>query len=234
MSVFRLGPEPVFPDPRDADPDGLLAVGGDLGSERLLRAYAAGIFPWYERPPILWFSPDPRMVLVPDSFHASRRLRRTLRQAPFSLRCDSAFGAVIRACASVPRRGQRGTWITPDMVRAYERLHELGFAHSCEAWQSGRLVGGVYGVSLGRAFFAESMFHLRSDASKVALAVLVFQLQKWSFDLVDCQLPTPHLESLGAEPWTRERFLRALHHSLGHETRRGPWSLEEDADAAVP
>jgi leucyl/phenylalanyl-tRNA--protein transferase len=226
MSVFRLGLDPVFPDPREADPDGLLAVGGDLCPERLLAAYAAGIFPWYDRPPILWFSPDPRMVLVPDSFHVARRLRRTLRQGVFSLRCDSAFGTVIRACASVPRRGQLGTWITPEMVVAYEKLHELGFAHSCEAWQAGRLVGGVYGVSLGRAFFAESMFHVRSDASRVALAALVFRLQDWGFDLIDCQLPAPHLATLGAEPWPRQRFLDALRRSISHPTRPGPWSLD--------
>jgi leucyl/phenylalanyl-tRNA--protein transferase len=178
MVVYRLGGEARFPDPDEAEPDGLLAVGGDLRPERLLEAYARGIFPWYERPPILWFSPDPRLVLRPAELHVARRLRRRLRQGRFTLRCDHAFGSVARACARVRRSGQRGTWITPEMLDAYGELHRLGFAHSCEAWEGDELVGGLYGVSLGAAFFGESMFHTRSDASKAALVALVWQLAR--------------------------------------------------------
>ena len=232
MTVYRLGREALFPDPREAEPDGLLAVGGDLRPERLLAAYARGIFPWYERPPILWFSPDPRMVLVPGELHVARRLRRRLRQGAFELRLDTAFADVIRACATVKRRGARGTWITPAMIEAYCALHELGFAHSCEAWAGGALVGGVYGVSLGAAFFAESMFHLRDDASKAALAALVWQLEVWGFALLDAQLATPHLGSLGLREWPRERYLSALARALEEPTRRGRWTLDPGVLAA--
>ncbi len=225
VTVYRLGREPAFPDPREAESDGLLAVGGDLRPERLLAAYARGIFPWYERAPVLWFSPDPRMLLVPGELHVARRLRRRLRQGAFELRLDTAFADVIRACASVKRRGARGTWITPEMLEAYSALHELGYAHSCEAWLGDELVGGVYGVSLGAAFFAESMFHLRDDASKAALTALVWQLEAWSFTLFDAQLPTPHLASLGLRPWPRERYLAALARALERPTRRGRWTL---------
>jgi leucyl/phenylalanyl-tRNA--protein transferase len=232
VTVYRLGREARFPDPREAEPDGLVAVGGDLGPERLLAAYAHGIFPWYERPPILWFSPDPRMVLVPGEFHASRRLRRRMRQGTFELRLDGSFAEVIRACARAKRRGGRGTWITPDMIEAYGRLHALGFAHACEAWSGGTLVGGVYGVSLGAAFFAESMFHLRDDASKAALAALVWQLEAWGFELLDAQLHTPHLETLGLHEWPRERYLAALARALERPTRRGRWTLDAGVVAA--
>ena len=232
MTVYRLGREALFPDPREAEADGLLAVGGDLRPERLLAAYACGIFPWYERAPILWFSPDPRMLLVPAEFHASRRLLRRLRQGAFELRLDTAFGEVIRACATVKRRGARGTWITPDMIEAYCALHELGFAHSCEAWSGDALVGGLYGVSLGAAFFAESMFHRRDDASKAALAALVWQLEAWGFELLDAQLHTPHLEALGLREWPRERYLDALARALERPTRRGRWTLSADVLSA--
>ena len=228
MTVYRLGAAACFPDPDEAEPDGLLAVGGDLRPERLLEAYARGIFPWYERPPILWFSPDPRLVLRPGDLHVSRRLRRSLRQQRFVLRCDHAFDAVTRACARAPRPGQRGTWITPEMLDAYGELHRLGFAHSCEAWQGDVLVGGLYGVSLGAAFFGESMFHTRSDASKAALVALVWQLEAWGFELFDCQLPAPHLERHGARRWPRARFLAALARALRAPTRRGTWSLDTD------
>jgi len=226
MAVYRLRADLAFPPPSDAEPSGLLAVGGDLSPERLLRAYSLGIFPWYEAPPILWFSPDPRMLIAPGALHVSRRLLRTLRQGRFELRLDSAFGEVIRSCASVPRRGGTGTWITPEMTLAYEKLHALGYAHSCEAWQAGELAGGVYGVSLGGAFFAESMFQRARDASKAALAALVWQLEAWGFTLIDCQLPTAHLASLGARPCPRARFERRLARALEAKTRRGRWELD--------
>ena len=228
MPVYRLRAELLFPPPSHAEASGLLAIGGDLSSERLLLAYSLGIFPWYDKPPILWFSPDPRMVIEPSGLHVARRLQRRLRQGAFELRLDSAFGQVIRSCAEVPRDGAPGTWITPDMIDAYTALHEQGYAHSAEAWQDGELVGGIYGVSLGGAFFAESMFHRATDASKAALTALVWQLEAWGFALFDCQLPTPHLASLGARPWPRERFLAALAHALQAPTRRGPWSLEPE------
>ena len=226
MPVYRLRADLAFPPPSHAEPFGLLAVGGDLSTERLLLGYSLGIFPWYEKPPILWFSPDPRMLIEPGALHVPRRLRRTLRQGRFELRLDTAFARVIQQCAEVPRDGERGTWLTPEMIEAYVALHEQGFAHSCEAWQGGELVGGVYGVSLGGAFFAESMFHVVSDASKAALAALVWQTEAWGFTLFDCQLPTPHLASLGAQPWPRKRFLTALEHALQAPTRRGRWVLE--------
>jgi leucyl/phenylalanyl-tRNA--protein transferase len=225
MTVYRLGQAAAFPDPRAADPDGLLAVGGDLRPERLLAAYAQGIFPWFERPPILWFSPDPRMVLLPAELHVPRRLRRALRRAPFELSLDADFAGVIRACAE-PRRGSRGTWLGREMVEAYQGLHELGFAHSAEARRAGTLVGGLYGVSLGRAFCAESMFHRESDAGRAALVALVSQLELWGFELFDVQLPAAHLARWGARPWPRERFLEALARALRGPTRRGRWSLE--------
>jgi leucyl/phenylalanyl-tRNA--protein transferase len=224
MPVHRLTRELAFPPPADAEPSGLLAVGGDLSSERLLLAYACGIFPWYEKAPVLWFSPDPRMVLAPERLHVAERLRRRLRRGEFELTLDAAFGRVIRACGEL--RTEQGTWITPEMVEAYVRLHEEGWAHSCEAWQGGELVGGVYGVSLGAAFFAESMFHTATDASKAALTGLVWQLADWGFTLVDCQLPTAHLASLGARPRPRARFLAALAEALREPTRRGRWQLD--------
>jgi leucyl/phenylalanyl-tRNA--protein transferase len=231
VTVYRLGPEPVFPPPAEAEASGLLAVGGDLASERLLAAYAAGIFPWYEDPqPILWFSPDPRWLLLPSELHVARRLARTLRSRHFTVTLDTEFGRVIRACATVRRAGEPGTWITPAMQAAYAELFALGFAHSAEAWQGGELVGGVYGVSLGAAFFGESMFALRPDASKVAFVTLVRQLAAWGFDFVDCQVRTPHLERFGARAWPRTAFLERLGNALARETRRGRWRL---ADARV-
>jgi leucyl/phenylalanyl-tRNA--protein transferase len=233
MPVYRLGPELAFPPPEDAEASGLLAVGGDLEPERLLLAYALGIFPWYEDGlPILWHSPDPRMVLRPAALHVPRRLARRARQAQFRLTLDTAFPEVIRACAGTPRPGQRGTWITQDMTLAYVRLHELGFAHSAEAWEGEALVGGVYGVSLGGCFFGESMFTRRPDASKLAFVALVRQLERWGCDLLDCQVRTEHLARFGAREWPRARFLEALAAGLDADTRRGRWQL--DADLAAP
>jgi leucyl/phenylalanyl-tRNA---protein transferase len=227
LPVYRLDARHGFPPPSEAEPSGLLAVGGDLSSQRLLEAYASGIFPWYEDPePILWFSPDPRWLLLPSDLVVSRRLARTLRAGRFEVRLDTAFDRVIGWCAEVRRADSAGTWITPSMERAYRALYELGYAHSAEAWQAGELVGGVYGVSLGGAFFGESMFTLRPDASKVALVTLVRQLAAWGFDFLDCQVHTPHLEKLGARGWPRTAFLRALRDTLRRETRRGRWQLE--------
>ena len=214
-----------FPPVSQADDDGLLAVGGDLSPERLLVAYANGIFPWpSKRTPLLpWFCPSPRTVLIPGRISVSRSARRTMRRAPFTMTYDRAFADVIAACATVPRH-DGGTWITPAMVRGYIRLHELGFAHSVEAWSGDRLVGGLYGVSLGAAFFGESMFRLESEASKVALLTLLDQLEAWNFHFVDCQMMTPHVQRLGAVDWELDEFQSALERALGVETRRGRWS----------
>ncbi len=218
-----------FPDPSRADAAGLLAHGGDLRPERLLSAYARGIFPWYEEDPILWFSPDPRMVLLPAELQVNRTLAKNLRRGRYEVRLDTAFEAVIRSCAAAPRKDQDGTWITGDMIDAYLRLHELGFAHSAESWRDGELCGGVYGVSLGAAFFGESMFASRSDASKVAFAVLVRQLEAWRFRLVDCQVHTDHTAGLGAREWPRSDFLNALDQALRDPTRRGCWRLSPES-----
>jgi len=217
-----------FPDPRQADADGLLAYGGDLHPQRLLAAYAQGIFPWPGGAdwPILWYSPDPRMVLVPEALHISQSLRKTLKKSPFKVRFDTAFAPVIRACATVPRPQQAGTWITANMIEAYGLLHELGFAHSAEAWLDDELVGGLYGVALGAAFFGESMFTRCPDAAKVAFVHLVQHLQAWQFHLVDCQMYTDHLARFGAVLWRRERFLRALARALQEPTHRGHWKWE--------
>jgi leucyl/phenylalanyl-tRNA---protein transferase len=230
VTVYRLGKTLAFPPPEEAEPSGLLAVGGDLSPERLLLAYAMGIFPWYtDDTPILWFSPDPRGVLPLDRLVVHRSLARRMRSGVFEVTVDSAFGDVIRACAAMSRHGQKGTWITPDMVEAYENLHRLGFAHSVEARRGGVLVGGLYGVSLGSAFFGESMFSHERDASKVAFVRLVRQLAAWDFDLVDCQVRNDHMASLGAEEWPRTRFLEVLAASLQKPSRRGPWHFDDDA-----
>jgi leucyl/phenylalanyl-tRNA--protein transferase len=226
VTVFRLPREVAFPDPRQAEPDGLLAVGGDLSPERLLAAYAAGIFPWYgPDSPILWWSPDPRLVLDPARLHIPRSLIRTRRRAPYRITTDTAFDRVIRACAGVERPGQDGTWITPAMVRAYRQFHARGFAHSFEAWDGEALVGGFYGVSLGAVFFGESMFAERPDASKLAFVEGVEWMAGRGVRLVDCQVRTEHLARFGAEDWPRERFLGALAEAVEQPTRRGRWSM---------
>lgn len=233
MPVYRLIEEIVFPPPDHAEPDGLLAVGGDLRSERLLLAYQLGIFPWYsEGQPILWWSPDPRLILEPDEFHISRRLRQVIKGGLFEVTFDRAFDSVIEACASVRRKGQHGTWITPEMQEAYIGLHELGYAHSVESWLDGELVGGVYGVSLGRCFFGESMFSYRSNASKIALATLVERLKAWSFHMIDAQVTTRHLISLGAKEIPRRVFLRRLKGALSFPTSRGKWGNRQGRDQA--
>ena len=224
MPVYRLTRELVFPHPREAEPDGLLAVGGDLGSARLLLAYSMGIFPWYsDGQPILWWSPDPRCVLDLEDFHVSRRLRRVLNQGRFRVSFDEDFRAVIRACAAVERPGQDGTWITAEMEQAYVRLYEAGLAHSVECRLGTDLVGGIYGIALGRGFFGESMFHRERDASTVALARLVERLAGWGFHFIDAQVTTSHMLSLGAREVPRTAFLERLEAALRHPTRRGNW-----------
>jgi leucyl/phenylalanyl-tRNA---protein transferase len=211
-----LRAEQPFPPVSKAlkSPNGLLCAGGDLSARRLVEAYRHGIFPWYsEGDPILWWSPDPRMVLFPAELKVSRSLRRTLARGPFETRFDSAFRSVIEAC-SAPRAGHSGTWIVPEMVEAYVALHELGFAHCVESWRDGVLVGGLYGIGLGRAFFGESMFSRADDASKVALARLVERLRERGCDLIDCQQATAHLASLGAREIARTEFKRLLEQAI--------------------
>ena len=227
MPIFRLVDEPIFPPPDYADPSGLLAVGGDLSKERLLEAYRLGIFPWYsDDQPILWWSPDPRLVLDLKDFTISRSLRKTLKKAIFQVTFDHAFEQVIQACAVVPRTAQNGTWITEEMREAYINLHGLGYAHSVESWLGGELVGGLYGVSLGKAFFGESMFHLKTDASKVALATLVEKLKSWDFHFIDSQMTTEHMIRLGARELPRRIFLKRLQLALRHPPKRGRWRIE--------
>ncbi|MFT3775114.1 MAG: leucyl/phenylalanyl-tRNA--protein transferase [Minicystis sp.] len=226
--IFRLDHRLIFPRPDLAEPNGLLAVGGDLRPERLVLAYASGIFPWYdEDAPILWHSPDPRTVLRPASLDVPRSLAKTLRRKTYEVRLDTAFREVIEGCQRAPRPGQDGTWITDEMLEAYVDLHERGVAHSAEAWHEGELAGGLYGISLGGAFFGESMFAKQPDASKVAFVTLVRQMERWGIDLIDCQVHTAHLARFGAEDWPRARFLEALAEALQKETLFGPWQLEE-------
>lgn len=214
-----------------SEPDGLLAIGGDLSPQRLEAAYRHGVFPWFNHnQPILWWAPDPRTVLFPERLKISRSLRKTLRKCPFTLTIDHAFTDVIEACGS-PRPGQRddgpGTWITLEMKQAYQQLHTHGLAHSVECWRDGALVGGLYGVAIGRVFFGESMFSRCSDASKVALVGLVQQLTRWNFALIDCQIHSDHLASLGAETLPRERFTQLLEHYCDDPQQTGSWHLAE-------
>jgi len=216
MPIFRLNDDLVFPDPAWADADGLLAVGGDLSAERLVLAYRLGIFPWYgPGEPILWWSPDPRCVLDPAAIHVSRRLRRRLLRNEFEVTVNRAFNRVIRACADVRLAKGEETWLIPEMQKAFRALHRMGYAHSVEAWQEGRLQGGLYGVALKPFFFGESMFHIQTDASKFAMAKFNRHLAARGFTLFDCQVPNPHLLSMGAANMPRRDFLAALERSLG-------------------
>ncbi len=209
-------------------PNGLLAAGGDLEPGRLLDAYRHGIFPWFsEGDPILWWSPDPRMVLYPYEFKISKSLRRTLRNKPYEVRTDTAFEEVMRACAA-PRDGQDGTWIQEEMVAAYKRLHLAGWAHSIETWIDGKLAGGLYGISIGRMFYGESMFSRASDTSKIALAHLALQLQRWQFGMIDCQMNTPHLASLGAREIPRSKFVEQLQELVNYPNLATPWRFDDD------
>ena len=230
MPVYRLDPRSdAFPPAELADESGLLAVGGDLNPGRLLEAYRSGIFPWYsEGQPILWHSPDPRFVLVPQSLHVPASLKKTIKRGRFEVRLDTAFADVIGACGETPRPGQNGTWITDAMKAAYVELHRLGFAHSAEAWEDGALAGGLYGVSLGSAFFGESMFARAPDASKVAFVTLVEWLRARGFTLIDCQVYTEHLARFGAELWPRGQFLAELEVALEAPTLRGKWRIGEE------
>lgn len=221
-----LEPGDPFPpvDTALRDPDGLLAAGLELTPQRILDAYRHGIFPWFsEGQPVLWWSPDPRMVLFPAEFKVSRSLGRTLRRGGYEVRLDTAFARVIAACAQTPRRGQHGTWIVPEMQAAYRRLHELGLAHSVETWVDGELVGGLYGIALGRMFYGESMFSWRSDASKIAVAHLARYLERLGFGMVDCQMHTAHLASLGAREIPRDDFIARLDALVAAGPASGPW-----------
>lgn len=225
MPVYRLSDELVFPPVHLATPEGLLAVGGDLSPERLLLAYRMGIFPWYsEGDPILWWSPDPRLVLYPKDIRLSRSLKKTIRQKKYKITFDSEFEQVIKSCARVRRGAGEGTWITGEMANAYCKLNELGYAHSVEAWHEGRLAGGLYGVSLGRCFFGESMFSKVRDASKVALVGLAQRLDRKGFDLIDCQVSSEHLARLGAREIVRDKFIDELNRSIAGPTLVGSWS----------
>ncbi|MCE7031343.1 leucyl/phenylalanyl-tRNA--protein transferase [Lysobacter sp. GX 14042] len=230
LRLARLPADPAapFPDPSLAlrEPDGLLAIGGDLEPARLLRAYASGIFPWYsDGQPLLWWSPDPRTVFTTNAVRMPSRFRRQLRGSGWVATADTAFDEVITACATAPRPGQEGTWITAQMHRAYRRLHALGHAHSVEVWSStGGLVGGIYGVAVGRMFFGESMVSLASGGSRAALGALAMRLRDWNWPLIDAQLDNPHLRSLGAQSWPRARFLDAVRELTACPGAPGSWT----------
>lgn len=226
MPVYQLSEDLVFPSPYLASKEGLLAIGGDLSPERLLLAYGNGIFPWYsEGEPILWWSPDPRLVLYPAELKISRSLRKVVRQAIFKVTMDRAFEDVITECAQVRLENNEGTWIVDDMVRAYCQLHKSGFAHSVEVWKGNRLAGGLYGVSLGRCFFGESMFTRITNASKVALVALAEHAKQLDFALIDCQITTTHLTRFGAREISRARYLDELAEALRAVTLQGQWSF---------
>ena len=228
-----LGPDTPFPPLESAlaVPNGLLAAGSDLSAARLLDAYGRGIFPWYsDDQPVLWWSPDPRMVLFVEEFRVARSLRKRMKQDPPDIRVDTAFRAVIEACADVRRPGQSGTWITPAIVEAYTELHLAGNAHSVEAWRDGRLIGGLYGVAIGRMFFGESMFTRESDASKIALVHLVSILRTLGFPLIDCQQETEHLASFGARPIPRNEFAEHIATLVNSISPNGHWTIALDAD----
>ncbi|KTD03503.1 leucyl/phenylalanyl-tRNA--protein transferase [Fluoribacter gormanii] len=213
-----------FPNPETSDDQGLLFIGGDLSPQRILQAYRQGIFPWYEPgTPILWWSPNPRLILIPTEFKLSRSLQKSLKK-PFRFTMDTAFKQVITACATCINR-INNTWITKEMIAAYSQLHTMGYAHSFEIWYENELVGGLYGLSLGHAFFGESMFHKMTDASKIAFYYLCRTMNEWNYDFIDCQIPTTHLQSLGAKIIDRREFLHMLYQSLEHPTKKGSWNV---------
>jgi len=224
MPVYLLSDELIFPNPAMADQDGLLAVGGDLSPDRLILAYENGIFPWFsDESPILWWSPDPRMMLFTAEFKISKSLSQSIRRKNYQVRFDENFKAVITGCASTLRKHELGTWIIPEMVEAYCKLFDMGFAHSVETYQDDKLVGGLYGISIGRAFFGESMFFIERDASKVALAALIERMKDWDFHFIDAQQQTTHLQSLGARPVPRDTFLELLKKAVNLPTITGKW-----------
>jgi leucyl/phenylalanyl-tRNA--protein transferase len=223
MPIFALNEQIIFPPVNLAERSGILAVGGDLSPERLIEAYRRGIFPWYsEGDPIIWWSPDPRFVLFPAETYISKTMRQVLRRKVFEVSFDRDFRAVMRGCQG-PRKREKGTWITEEMMEAYIRLHESGIAHSIETWQNGELTGGLYGISLGRCFFGESMFTRVSNASKAAFITLSMRLRELGFVIIDCQVYTPHLESLGARHITRDEYIAILEEGLKYETIQGSW-----------
>ena len=225
MPIFRLGDEIIFPPVHLTSGNGILAVGGDLSPDRLIAAYRQGIFPWYsEGDPIIWWSPDPRFVLFLEELRVSRSMMKVLRRGTFQITYDQIFREVVLSCQK-SRRKQKGTWITDEMLEAYCTLHELGSAHSAEAWHEGQLVGGIYGVSLGRCFFGESMFSLMNNASKAALIDLVHKLRERDFKFLDCQVYTTHMESMGARFIPRKEFINLLKSGLQHDTLGGKWEF---------
>ncbi len=229
MPIYALDKNHLsFPPPYLAEKDGMLAIGGDLSPERLLLAYQMGIFPWFsENEPILWWSPDPRCVLLPEDLRISKSMKQVFRKGTFHITADQSFREVISACQNQPRKGQYGTWITEEMVDAYCNLHKMGFAHSIEVWNAtNELVGGLYGISMGKSYFGESMFARQSNASKAGFITLVLNLQKWGFEMIDCQIHTNHLESLGALDIPRASYLKLLEQTLSANTIQGKWTLE--------
>ena len=229
MPVYRLPEQHAFPHPNEAEENGLLAIGGDLDPARVLLAYYYGIFPWYsEGEPILWWSPNPRMVLYPNALKISRSLRKRIRRGDYEITMNQAFRDVITQCRQTPRPGQNGTWITSEMIECYAQLHKMGFAHSVEAWQNGALVGGLYGISIGAFFAGESMFALAPDASKCAFVHLVRQTHEWGFQFIDCQMHTPHLERFGAQLIPRSVFLTELDEAVQNRHEPRQWAFNSD------
>lgn len=233
MTLPWLDPDNIGFPPLEsalADPNGLLAVGGALSPAWLLTAYSHGIFPWYEEgQPILWWAPDPRLVIYPEHFHASKSLKKLVKKNPYVLTMDRDFPAVMTACAA-PRENSQGTWITPDMLAAYKTLHGQGHAHSVEVWDGDKLVGGLYGIAIGQVFFGESMFSRRDNTSKLAMYYLVRQLQAWNYALIDCQVDSPHLRRLGATEIPRHEFARKIHQYTALAPEPGTWHFDEDLD----
>ena len=224
MTVYLLPAEPFFPPVEEAEPDGLIAIGGDLSVDRLIQAYAQGIFPWFmEDEEIYWYSPNPRMLMFPEQFKISDSLNRLIRSNRFTIRFDTVFEQVIRGCAAAPRPGQEGTWISGDFIEAYTALHLKGLAHSVEVFYQEKLVGGLYGVSLGAGFFGESMFSAVSNASKVAFHALVGRCRQYRFKFIDCQTETSHLLGLGATLIERKEYMALLGEALNERTVKGPW-----------
>ena len=224
MPVFQLTDKLTFPPAELAEKNGLLAIGGDLSPERLLLAYRNGIFPWYsEGDPILWWSPSPRLVIFPNEFKIPKRLSRLMRQKSFTVTIDLAFRQIITACSRTDNRQEKGTWITNDMLEAYCTLHDMGYAHSVECWLDTELAGGLYGISLGKIFFGESMFSKQPNSSKIALVHLMQKLQEWNFDLIDCQMRTEHLMQFGAREIPGNHFRKLLEKNIACPNQKGKW-----------